>query len=93
MDDVLLREDAGGIRMLKMNRPEALNALNTDLLQALGDAVSAADRDPAVRVLMISGVGPAFSAGLDFPMSFVQDGSGASFGRAHSKRYWTARRR
>jgi enoyl-CoA hydratase len=51
--------------MLKMNRPEALNALNTDLLQALGDAVTAADRDPAVRVLVITSVGPAFSAGLD----------------------------
>ena len=51
--------------MLTMNRPEKLNALNTELTQALLDALQAADGDPAVRVIVLTGAGRGFCAGAD----------------------------
>jgi enoyl-CoA hydratase/carnithine racemase len=51
--------------MLRLNRPEALNALNEPLLRALLGSVEAARRDPAVRCLLVLGAGRAFCAGGD----------------------------
>ena len=51
--------------VLRLNRPEALNALNEPLLRALLGSVDAARRDPAVRCLLVLGAGRAFCAGGD----------------------------
>lgn len=72
MADVLLREQKGeGITLLTLNRPEAMNCFNFDLLGALGDAVREANFDPGLRCLIITGA-PAdnpkkasFSTGAD----------------------------
>lgn len=48
-----------------MNRPEKRNALNTALTQALLDALRAADADPAVGCVVLTGAGQAFCAGAD----------------------------
>src|SRR5258708_7266268 len=64
-EDVLLIEDRGAVRVLTMNRPAKLNALNTPLTQALLDALLAADRSPAIRALVLTGAGRAFCAGAD----------------------------
>ncbi|NGP07786.1 enoyl-CoA hydratase/isomerase family protein [Rhodococcus sp. 14C212] len=57
---------AGAVTTLTINRPEAFNALNTDVLHALRDAVTAAAADPAVRAVVLTGSGEkAFSAGAD----------------------------
>lgn len=53
-----------GVRLI-LDRPEVLNALNHDLLQALDRAILAAATDPAVRVIVIAGAGRAFSSGYD----------------------------
>ena len=50
---------------MRLNRPEALNALNEPLLRALLGSVDAARRDPAVRCLLVGGAGRAFCAGGD----------------------------
>ncbi|MEW5862098.1 MAG: enoyl-CoA hydratase-related protein [Pseudomonadota bacterium] len=50
---------------LWLNRPEQRNALNAEVQQALGDALVRFAKDPAVRVLVLAGRGPAFSAGGD----------------------------
>ena len=64
-DNVLL-EVADGLTTITVNRPKALNALNTATLNELKDAVLAADKDPAVRVMIITGAGEkAFVAGAD----------------------------
>jgi enoyl-CoA hydratase/carnithine racemase len=63
--ELLLTEDRGAIRILRMNRPEKLNALNTPLTQALVDALEQADADPAIRALILCGAGRAFCAGAD----------------------------
>lgn len=63
---VLLTEiDAAGFAVLTLNRPDKLNALSVALLDALADAVDASDADARVRVIILTGAGRAFSAGLD----------------------------
>ena len=66
MDEpVLLIDDVGAVRRLTMNRPAALNALDRDLVDALGTALEDAAEDDRVRVLILRGAGRAFSAGYD----------------------------
>ncbi len=63
---VLLSDDPSpGVRRLTMNRPEKRNALNNELRGTIFAALEAADRDPAVRVTILRGAGPCFSAGYD----------------------------
>ncbi|WP_137176761.1 enoyl-CoA hydratase/isomerase family protein [Roseomonas sp. AR75] len=62
---VMLREDRGGVRILTMNRPDKLNALNTDLTRALHAALWDAAGDDAVRVIILTGAGRGFCAGAD----------------------------
>lgn len=62
---VLHVEHQGAVRILRMNRPEKLNALNTDLLLALHAALTVADQDDEVRALVLTGNGRGFSAGAD----------------------------
>ncbi len=54
-----------GIARLVLNRPERMNAINTQLVTDLRSAVAAANEDAAVRVLILSGAGRAFCAGYD----------------------------
>jgi enoyl-CoA hydratase/carnithine racemase len=61
----LLVEDRGGVRLLTMNRPDKRNALNSELTQALLDAVRAAEREENVGCLVLTGAGPGFCAGAD----------------------------
>lgn len=55
-----------GITTLTLNRPEKLNALSLQMAEELREALTALERDPEVRVLVITGAGRAFSAGGDF---------------------------
>ena len=58
-------EDRGAVRHIVMNRPEKRNALNGELIQAVGEAFEAAAEDDAVRVVVVRGNGPMFSSGMD----------------------------
>ncbi len=62
--DVLF-ERQGSRAILTMNRPEALNALTSPMRQGLLEALSRADEDSRVRVVIIKGAGRAFSVGQD----------------------------
>jgi enoyl-CoA hydratase/carnithine racemase len=64
-EKVLLREDAGGVCTLTLNRPNQYNALSEELLQELQIALDAIAADESVRVVVIAGNGPAFCAGHD----------------------------
>ena len=57
--------DEGTIARIMLNRPEARNAQNRGLLVELGDAMLAAEADDQVRVVILGGAGPIFSAGHD----------------------------
>jgi len=65
MDEVLLIENRGAARLLTLNRPTKLNALNAELVQALSDALRAAQADDGVSVVILAGSGRAFCAGMD----------------------------
>jgi enoyl-CoA hydratase/carnithine racemase len=65
IERVLLRHDADGVAWLTLNRPAARNALSMALMEALAEELAAIGQDPAVKVVVISGAGPAFSAGHD----------------------------
>jgi enoyl-CoA hydratase len=57
--------DEGAIARIMLNRPAARNAQNRGLLAELGDAMLAAEADDRVRVVILGGAGPLFSAGHD----------------------------
>ncbi|KWR81786.1 MULTISPECIES: 2,3-dehydroadipyl-CoA hydratase PaaF [Pseudomonas] len=54
-----------GVRLITLQRPEALNALNTELLGELAAELGAAERDAETRVVVITGSRKAFAAGAD----------------------------
>ena len=56
---------ADGVARIELNRPERLNAINHELIADLRTAVSAANDDRTVRVMILSGAGRAFCAGYD----------------------------
>jgi enoyl-CoA hydratase len=61
----LLVETADAVTLIRLNRPEALNALNGQLMDELTAALDAAEADPAVRCVVITGSDRAFAAGAD----------------------------
>src|SRR5262245_47468499 len=62
----VLTADRGAVRLITVNRPDKLNALNAATMDALLVAFEAAASDPAVRCVVLTGAGPkAFVAGAD----------------------------
>jgi enoyl-CoA hydratase len=65
-DNVVLVEDRQAVRIITVNRPDKLNALNQQTLEALDQAFSEATAATEVRVVVLTGAGPkAFVAGAD----------------------------
>ncbi len=63
--DVLIVERDQGVATLTLNRPEQMNALSVELRQALLDELTAIRTDPEIKVVILTGRGRAFCAGLD----------------------------
>jgi enoyl-CoA hydratase len=62
----IIYEVQGKVAAIKFNRPKALNAINSDMLTELSDAIDRIESDPSVRVLVLTGEGErAFVAGAD----------------------------
>lgn len=61
----ILVEERGAVTLVTLNRPQALNALNSEVLTELIDAFAAYDADEAQRCLVLSGSEKAFAAGAD----------------------------
>lgn len=62
---LVVERHTAGYAVLTLNRPEKLNALSMELRNELVCAIEELGRDPAVRALILTGAGRAFSAGLD----------------------------
>jgi len=78
VSDELLVRDEDSIRVLTLNRPQVLNAVNASLGEALHDALVSADADPDVRCLLLTGAGErAFCAGGDMKQEAAQDRPGS----------------
>ena len=63
--DQLLAEREGNILVLTLNRPERLNAISGPMLSELSRLLTAANRDPGIRVVILTGSGRGFCSGLD----------------------------
>ena len=68
-------ERRGALALLTLNRPDKLNAINSAMIAQLGLALDVAEADVAVRVIVLSGAGRAFSAGFDLDMETSGDGA------------------
>ena len=78
MSDVVLVEHQGAVAIVTLNRPESLNAMSPQLLNDLSAAGQALADDAAVRCVVITGAGRAFSAGGD--VKAMAEGATASTG-------------
>ncbi|MGY6533736.1 MAG: enoyl-CoA hydratase [Pararhodobacter sp.] len=74
--ETIIVDIAQHVAVIKLNRPDALNALNSKLLGELAEALKAADRNDKVRCIVITGSEKAFAAGADIsemaPKTFVE---------------------
>jgi enoyl-CoA hydratase len=63
--ETLLVETSEAVTLIRLHRPDALNALNQMMMTEIAAALTAAEADPAVRCIVISGSDKAFAAGAD----------------------------
>ncbi|MGI9624695.1 MAG: crotonase/enoyl-CoA hydratase family protein [Acidimicrobiales bacterium] len=84
--DAVLTEVHGRVLLITLNRPEAMNAINTDLAQGLLAAVERLDSDDALTAAVLTGAGKGFCSGMDLKAfaaggppvgfnDFIRDGS------------------
>jgi enoyl-CoA hydratase len=71
---VVERERRGRVEILTLNRPDARNAINGALAQAMEDALDDIEADPTISTVVVTGRGPVFSAGAD--LKLVAQGKG-----------------
>lgn len=74
-NDLVLTEDRGAVRHLVLNRAAKRNAFNAALVEALSAALLTAANDAGVRVVVLRGAGPVFSAGMDLQELMSLSGS------------------
>jgi enoyl-CoA hydratase/carnithine racemase len=82
---LIVETPATGVQLIRLNRPEALNALNSQLLDDLGQALDAAAGDAEVRCLVLTGSAKAFAAGAD-----IKEMSDKSYAQMMSLDFFTA---
>jgi len=61
----ILVDSQDGVLTITLNQPEKFNALSSDMLAGLAEAIRGAERDAAVRAIVVTGAGKAFSSGAD----------------------------
>ena len=64
-EHILVEQPAEGVGLARLNRPKALNALNTQLMDELMEAMSAFENDPSIGAMVLTGNDKAFAAGAD----------------------------
>ncbi|MBL8559997.1 MAG: enoyl-CoA hydratase/isomerase family protein [Hyphomonadaceae bacterium] len=87
MSAPILHSTAEGVLTLTLNRPDALNALNRALMEAVRAALAEAAKDSDVRALLLTGAGRGFCAGADLtePARVVEGGPKLSPGQRTSE--------
>ncbi|MDG2521477.1 enoyl-CoA hydratase [Caulobacter segnis] len=83
--ETLIVETADGVTLIRLNRPEALNALNTALLADLARALAAAETDETVGCVVLTGSAKAFAAGAD-----IKEMAGQSYADMFKADFFTA---
>ena len=85
MTDTVLIERDGRVAIARLNRPQALNALNGQVMIEMGDKLTALDRDPGVGCIIVTGSEKAFAAGAD-----IKEMAGKSFGEMFEQDFFAA---
>ncbi len=91
MSEVLLEEQHGPVRLLRLNRPAVLNALSSELMETLSQRLTALDQDDSVRVVVLTGDERAFAAGAD--IQELKDNTAISMLASKQITRWEAIRR
>ncbi len=79
--ETIITEQRGRVALITLNRPQALNALNGQIVAELNEALDGFDRDPAIGCIVITGSEKAFAAGADikemgakgYPDTYLED--------------------
>ena len=79
-EPAVLTETRGRVLLITLNRPDAMNAVNTDLAQGLVAAIEQLDGDPALTTGVLTGAGRGFCAGMDLK-AFAAGGPPKGFDR------------
>ena len=79
----ILVEQRGAVTLITLNRPQALNALNSQVLAELGEAIAAFDADPAQGCAVLTGSEKAFAAGAD-----IKEMSGQGFAEMYGQNFF-----
>src|SRR5438105_5944868 len=82
-DAVLIEHVRPGVVVLTLNRPQRLNAMNYDLVRGLYDALDELETDRSCRVIVLTGAGRGFCAGLDLSEG-ASPPTAAGLGRAQA---------
>lgn len=81
--NTLIVETHGAVGLVKLNRPQALNALNSELLDELGEALAAFEADDAIGCIVVTGSERAFAAGAD-----IKEMSEKTFGEMYASDFF-----
>ena len=76
----LIAEKEGHIAVLRLNRPDRMNAISVEMLTALGRRLTECDRDTDVRAIVLTGEGRGFCSGLDLKDTAAGRGIGGTLG-------------
>ncbi|CAO1637948.1 unnamed protein product [Parajaminaea phylloscopi] len=85
--NILVSRPQDSVALITLNRPKALNALNSELFHELNDAARAADEDEAVKAIVLTGSDKAFAAGAD--IKEMKDKEFAPAYRSNFLGHWT----
>lgn len=86
--NTLIVEKKDGIATVTLNRPDRLNALNSELMSELGKALNEIEADTAMRCLLLTGAGRGFCSGADLASGDLNnDGGMPDLGRALHDKY------
>ena len=84
-ETLIVESPSAGVTLIRLNRPEALNALNSQLLGELSRALDAAEADETVRCLVLTGSERAFAAGAD-----IKEMSDKTYAQMFKQDFFTA---
>lgn len=85
-ETLTLTRDARGVATLTLNRPDKHNAMNAAMIDDLADVAATLGRDPAVRVVVLTGTGESFCAGGDLAWMQAQMAASADERAAGARR-------
>lgn len=71
MSEIVIAETHGKVGLIRINRPEALNALNNEVIDGIGNALAGFEADDAIGCIVLTGSSKAFAAGAD--IAFMKD--------------------